>query len=199
MILCRQLQVIHIRLLTVILMLVVTFPAAVHAAEKPAVSETALDEQTEVAVQTAPPVSANSTKEKQNFSYLSSENFTTKLNNEHNRENSAGGSALSVSLGLLFILLLIFSLAWLLKKMGYSNHTGQGQLKIVAMLNLGPKEKIALIQVGKQQLLVGMTAAQINTLHVLDEPLSISDMPDSGEASFAHKMAAMLNNKTNKA
>ena len=79
--------------------------------------------------------------------------------------------AVSVSIGLVFILLLIFLLAWLMKKVGYSNMSGQGNLKILATLNLGQKEKISLIEVGEQQLLVGITATQINTLHVLDKPL----------------------------
>lgn len=87
------------------------------------------------------------------------------------KEAVSAMDAVSVSIGLVFILLLIFFLAWLMKKVGYSNMSGQGNLKILATLNLGQKEKISLIEVGEQQLLVGITATQINTLHVLDKPL----------------------------
>jgi flagellar biosynthetic protein FliO len=110
--------------------------------------------------------------------------------------------ALSVSLGLIVILGLIFSLAWLMRKMGYSHVSGQGQLKLLATMNLGQKEKIALIQVGQQQLLVGITTSQINTLHVLDESLKTTEsssddqQSDSRENSpanpFAQKLADTL-------
>ena len=110
--------------------------------------------------------------------------------------SEASSDALNVSLGLIFILLLIFSLAWFMRKIGYSNISGQGQLKLLATMNLGQKEKIALIQVGKQQLLVGITANQINTLHVLDESLETSEFQgaESGDNSFAKKLSETLAN-----
>ncbi len=129
--------------------------------------------------------------EKKSFSFLS----------EKRKNVSTDTDALGVSLGLFFILLLIFSMAWFMKKMGYSNLTGQGQLKILATLNLGQKEKIALIQVGKQQLLVGMTATHINTLHVLDESIDEAEINSSNKIShagkhpFADKLSVFLSNK----
>jgi len=115
-------------------------------------------------------------------------------------QSSLNGDALNVSLGLIVILLMIFSLAWFMKKIGYSSMTGQGQLKIIASLNLGQKEKIALIQVGKQQLLVGMTATQINTLHVLDEVLEETEIKQSGSTgngAFSSKFSELLKHKQN--
>lgn len=118
------------------------------------------------------------------------------LKSDRNRQESSDTSsdALNVSLGLVFILLLIFFLAWFMRKIGYSNISGQGQLKLLATMNLGQKEKIALIQVGKQQLLVGVTANQINTLHVLDEPLETSEPQgtDIGDTNFAKKLSDTL-------
>lgn len=182
-------------LMTFIVMLLVVFLAPAYAVGDEAVQTGEVTASEVTGSETA----ENIVKEKKHFSYLSSENFTNKVNTQSNKNNSAGDSALNVSLGLLFILLLIFSMAWLLKKMGYSNQTGQGQLKIIAMLNLGPKEKLAVIQVGQQQLLIGVTATQINTLHVLDESLSVTDVSENIEASFAHKISGFLNNKPNKA
>ncbi len=129
---------------------------------------------------------AEASKDKKNFSFL--------MTQRNKQENSAADSsqAINVSLGLIFILLLIFSLAWFMRKMGYSNISGQGELKILATLNLGQKEKIALIQVGQQQLLIGVTANQINTLHVLDEILEAGDSAMAADAGFAKKLAESL-------
>jgi len=108
----------------------------------------------------------------------------------------ASSEALTVSLGLIFILILIFSLAWFMRKIGYSNISGQGQLQLLATMNLGQKEKIALIQVGKQQLLVGITATQINTLHILDESLEATESQgtEPGDNNFAKKLSDTLAN-----
>ncbi|MCU7837371.1 MAG: flagellar biosynthetic protein FliO [gamma proteobacterium symbiont of Taylorina sp.] len=109
-------------------------------------------------------------------------------------ESAAPMDALSVSLGLIFILLLIFFLAWIMRKAGYSHLSGQGYLTILATLNFGQKEKIALIKVGRQQILVGITATQINTLHVLDKPLDIKERQARAENNqFAAKFYEVLN------
>ena len=42
-------------------------------------------------------------------------------------------------------------------------------IKVIADLPLGAKERAVLIQVGSQQLLIGVTAGQINTLHAWPE------------------------------
>ena len=151
------------------------------------------DSQVNQGVSTLPEKNSE-TIEKKNYSFLKNE---TNIN----EPGTNAADALNVSLGLIFILVLIFALAWFMRKMGYSHIAGQGQLKLLATMNLGQKEKIALIQVGKQQLVVGITASQINTLHVLDEPLDTSetqasDVLRSGQDNlFAKKLAETLNLK----
>lgn len=125
------------------------------------------------------------------YSFLSPQ--TTSSNGK--KEASEPMDALSVSLGLIFILLLIFLLAWIMRKVGYGQFSGQGELSVLATLNLGHKEKIALIKVGQQQILVGVTASQINTLHVLDEKLEIktTDMNNSQSKLEKKQFSAKLN------
>ncbi len=92
-------------------------------------------------------------------------------------------SAGKVMFFLVIVLGLIVALAWLVSKTrGVQLAQGQGQLNIVATLPLGMKEKIAVVQVGEKQLLVGITPQQITTLAELDEPLPQADT--SAPASF---------------
>lgn len=76
---------------------------------------------------------------------------------------------------LIFIIGLILMLAWLLSKsklgagMMSQNHP---ELKVVAVLSFGIKEKVAVIQAGEKQFLVAITSQQINLLSELDEPLA---------------------------
>ncbi|GEM_PF-7020699 len=145
--------------------------------------------------QTVSPVENNSADKTAKYAHLGKQLFTDINATTTPREVSTNNDALTVSFGLIIILLMIFMLAWLMKKMGYSQMAAQGQLKIIASLNLGQKEKIAVIQVGQQQLLVGMTATQINTLHVLDEVLEedSTQMIRAQQKTFTHKLTELLN------
>jgi len=44
-------------------------------------------------------------------------------------------------------------------------------MKVVASLSVGAKERVVVVEVNGQQLLLGVTAGGINTLHTLPEPL----------------------------
>ncbi len=84
---------------------------------------------------------------------------------------------------LLLIVGLILLLAWLVNKTQRQRlGGGNAKLKMVAVLPLGMKEKIAVVQVGSKQLLVGMTPQQITTLAELDEPLTLDE--GAGSVSF---------------
>lgn len=75
--------------------------------------------------------------------------------------------------GLALVIGLIFILAKLGKKFHPSISAPDRALKVVSMLSLGSKEKIALIQVGKKQILLGVTTNTINTLLELAEPIEV--------------------------
>ena len=86
-------------------------------------------------------------------------------------------SAGKVILFLVVVVGLIFFLAWLAgKSRALPLNGGHGeQLKTLAVLPLGIKEKVAVVQVGEKQLVLGITPQQINCLAELDEPLSTPD------------------------
>lgn len=99
-------------------------------------------------------------------------------------------SAGKVATFLVLILALIFGLAWLVNKTRVGQVAAGGkQLQMLAMMPLGTKEKIAIIQAGDQQIVIGITAQQISTLSVLDTPISVEQ---KSPASFGEilKMAA---------
>ncbi|PCI59442.1 MAG: flagellar biosynthetic protein FliO [Gammaproteobacteria bacterium] len=86
---------------------------------------------------------------------------------------SNGMNAMSMILSLLMVLAVIVISAFLLKHFNViQNNTSQ--LKVVASLPLTSKEKLIVVQVGDKQLLLGVTAQQINLIESLEEPLEIS-------------------------
>ena len=103
------------------------------------------------------------------------------------------GALLQTLLGLILVVSIIAFLAWLLRRTGRFQMSANGELKIIASLALGPRERAVLLQVGKQQLLVGITTQQIRTLHILDE--NVSTEPKRSEkisSSFAEKLQHIM-------
>lgn len=100
-------------------------------------------------------------------------------------------SLLSVFVGLLFILGLILALAWFVKRIGQGGMTANNHLRIVASLPLGTRERLALVDVGGKQILLGLTPQNINTLYVFDEP--VIDSASAEPSEFALKLRSLLN------
>ena len=102
-------------------------------------------------------------------------------------------SAGKVVVFLLLIIGLILLLAWLSGKTrglplaGFA--ASDAPLKTIATLPLSMKEKIAVIQVGEKQLVVGITQQQITCLAELDEPLPVNNPTQSPAFSELLKKA----------
>jgi flagellar protein FliO/FliZ len=80
-----------------------------------------------------------------------------------------------LSAGLVFVLGTFLCAAWFFKKSKILN-PGSDQLKMIAQISVGTKEKIALIQVEGENVLVGITGSNINLLrHYKDKKLIFKD------------------------
>lgn len=74
--------------------------------------------------------------------------------------------------GLIVVLLLIFTLAYLLRRFNLVP-ANNSVLKTLAVTSLGQKERIVLVQLGAQQYLIGVSAQQVNLIDKLVEPIHI--------------------------
>lgn len=95
---------------------------------------------------------------------------------------------LETLLGLFIVLACIAFLAWLLRRTGRFQTTANGEIKVITSLALGPRERAVLLQVGEQQILVGVTTQQVHTLHVLEKPVNTIKTSTSSDSSFADKL-----------
>lgn len=111
-------------------------------------------------------------------------------------ESPMTGQLLQTTLGLLFLLGLLFALLWMLKRMGVVNQRRRGGFyKVLATSALGPREKIVLIEVGDTWLVLGMTSHSINTLHSMPAgSISIDNMQNTA-ASFAKMLERIKSGK----
>lgn len=100
------------------------------------------------------------------------------------------GSLASLGLGLLAVIALIFGCAWLVRRMSGLTGMNSQLMKVVAVMNLGTRERIALLDVGGKQILVGITPSTIRTLHVFDEP--VADPENLANSDFARRLQGVI-------
>ena len=67
------------------------------------------------------------------------------------------------------ILLLVVVLVMLKRFNGVSTSMG-GDMRVVSSVGVGQRERAVLLQVGEQQVLLGVGPGNVRTLHVFDEP-----------------------------
>lgn len=106
-------------------------------------------------------------------------------------EPVGAASLLQVLLALVLVLGLIVGMAWLMRRMGGLTQVGGGVVRVLGGVPVGQRERVVLIQVGSKQLLLGVAPGRVQTLHVLDEPISVNVAAASGE-SFAERLTTAL-------
>lgn len=98
-----------------------------------------------------------------------------------------------IMISLILVLAIIFVGAWLVRRYGRFSAVADGQLRVLGMLSVGQKERIMLLQVGRQQLLVGVTSSRITTLHTLDESIEVQEADTTSlKPSFAQRFQDAL-------
>ncbi|QPG07221.1 flagellar biosynthetic protein FliO [Salinimonas marina] len=108
------------------------------------------------------------------------------------------GSVLSIFLSLLLVVAIIFALAYVLRRFNVT-HAGQGQMKVVASMVAGAKERVMVIQVGDEQHLIGVTSHNISHLSKLEQPLAVKESNLASGSQFKDKLVQAMAGKMNPA
>lgn len=74
-------------------------------------------------------------------------------------------AVLRLVLSLLFIIALIFSGAWVIRRGGWLRGTAAQPIKLLGTQSLGSRSYVALVQVENTRLALGVTTQQISLLH----------------------------------
>ena len=107
-------------------------------------------------------------------------------------------SILKVSAGLLLVIFAIFGSAWFFRRFGGFSPTANDSLKVIGGLTLGQKEKIVLLQVGEEQVLIGVAPGNIQKLHVLEKPIKLNEETDKETKPFSESLGDALGKWKNK-
>ncbi len=111
-------------------------------------------------------------------------------------DSNMAGNLAQTTLGLLVVLLVIGAAAWAFKRFGNVHVGAQGRMKIIGGISLGTRERAVLLQVGDQQLVIGVSPGRVQTLHVLDKPVLVEEKPANTTSFSSRLQSAILNRKS---
>jgi flagellar protein FliO/FliZ len=80
---------------------------------------------------------------------------------------AAGGGTMEITVTLLIVVAFLAGLAWFAKRVrGGFSRGGGSRIQVLGAQSLGPKERAVLVRVGETDILIGVAANSVNTLHV---------------------------------
>ncbi|WP_229411095.1 MULTISPECIES: flagellar biosynthetic protein FliO [unclassified Massilia] len=98
---------------------------------------------------------------------------------------SATGSLLQTLLALIVVLAVLGALAWFLKRYGPKAGGGSANLRVVGALNLGGRERVLVVEVGNQWIVVGASPGRINALATMPKQDGVDTGAGEGHATLA--------------
>jgi len=87
-------------------------------------------------------------------------------------------AAIRMVLGLAVVLALLGATAWASRRFRVGAGLRGGLIEVVSGLSLGARERVVLIRVGGDQVLVGVSPSGMRTLHVLNQPPANGPTPE---------------------
>jgi len=81
--------------------------------------------------------------------------------------SASAGSLAQVLLGLVVVLALMAGAAWVLKRMGVAGPGGNNVAKVVGGVSVGNRERVVVVEVGEQWIVVGVAPGSVNALSTM--------------------------------
>ena len=101
------------------------------------------------------------------------------------------GDVISLGASMIIIVGIILVLGWIYSRSRVIGGGNSDVINVIATRALGPKERLLVVEVADQQLLVGITASDVQTLHVFDKPVVVEKAARHG-AGFAGRLRSAL-------
>ncbi|MDB5933871.1 MAG: fliO [Massilia sp.] len=103
---------------------------------------------------------------------------------------TAAGSLIQTILALSAVLGLLALLAWFMKRYGPKAAGGSAHVRLVGALNLGGRERIMVVEVGDQWIVVGASPGRVNALATMPRKESADAALPSNASLHPHQPSA---------
>lgn len=90
------------------------------------------------------------------------------------------------------VIAVIVALGWLYSRSKLAGTGSRDVIQVVASRALGAKERLLLVEIADQQLLIGMTSANVQTLHVFEKPIDIHARTDEPLPTFSARLKSSM-------
>ncbi|MDF0606434.1 flagellar biosynthetic protein FliO [Neisseriaceae bacterium TC5R-5] len=101
-------------------------------------------------------------------------------------------SLLQVIMGLAVVLAAIVGLAWLFRRFSGGMLGASNRLRLVSGAMVGPKERVVIVELEGEWLVLGVTASQVNLLTKIPRPADADQLPVPLDTPFAARLKAAL-------
>jgi flagellar protein FliO/FliZ len=91
---------------------------------------------------------------------------------------------------LLLVFICLFAVIYLLRRVNRVGGSANSALRVIGSASVGQREKVVLIEAGKEQLLLGVAQGSVRTLHVFSEPVIDAGAVDNSAPDFASVLRA---------
>lgn len=94
-----------------------------------------------------------------------------------------GSSLLQLVLGFGVVLAMLFGCLWVLKRISSPQGTTSGMLRVISGVAVGPRERVVIVEVDGQWLVLGVAPGQVSKLHEMPKgstPIS-GGLPPAGQ------------------
>jgi flagellar protein FliO/FliZ len=105
---------------------------------------------------------------------------------------SSAGSLLQVFIGLVAVLLLIFATAWAAKRLGVARGGSSNLLQVIGSTAVGTRERVVVVEIGDNWLVVGVTPGSVNALLTLPRGETVPTTTAAPHASFAANLKQLI-------
>ena len=97
-------------------------------------------------------------------------------------ETNSAPDILRMGISLIIVLAVIFTLAYIVKKLKITPNS-QKNLRTVASLSVGAKERVVIVEVNNEQFMLGVTSTNVNFLQKLEQNISTDNTNDKNEST----------------
>ncbi len=106
----------------------------------------------------------------------------------------SAGSLLQMLLGLAVVLALVLACAWIMKRLHARAGGSAGMIRVVAGAVVGQRERVVLLEVAGNWLVIGVAPGRVSALHTMPRGELPQDLPQNTSAAvpFAEWLKRML-------